>query len=154
MGSEMCIRDSTVTNGDCTVSVVGKRAWTLMELQAHQAAEESTNGKSNEMESKEMSTTQTKESDDQLKDKATRCRYYISVEQHCLEKLTIAAAGENTTQTTGVTEYMGTARDDEQRLWLLLASAGGENGWRDDTPVVFSLDRLMEQDNKLSLIHI
>ena len=30
--------------------------------------------------------------------------------------LTIAAAGENTTPTTGVTEYMGTARDDEQQV--------------------------------------
>lgn len=75
------------------ISVVGKRAWSEAEILRRNVY---------------LAT-------EQLKETAERCRYYWSVERHCLEKINSGGGASH----PGLPVYLGTATDNQQRTWML-----------------------------------
>jgi Protein kinase domain len=95
--------------------VVGKRAWTESELL-------------------EQYTDLSRE---KLKDKATRCRYYWSVEKHCFEKMERVA---------GLPTYRGVVTDSENRNWMLFDVLEMATQEEARSEIALSLQDLMERD--------
>ena len=91
------------------VVLIGKRPWTLEELQEtyqQQFADNVVNQDERQF----------------LKEKAVRCQYYYQVEQHCVSKLSMAhdnSAEEGDDVNHWIPPYVGTGRDDQDREWLL-----------------------------------
>jgi serine/threonine protein kinase len=109
-----------------TMTVIGKRPWTMQELQ--------------EQYQYNADNVVSKDSLDNVKDKALRCQYYFNVEKHCFAKMM-----KDDVVSFGIPQYRGTGVDTEQREWLLFDPLYSP---KTDGPseIAMSLQELIELD--------
>jgi serine/threonine protein kinase len=124
-GTVHCI--SVEGEGGTTTTLIGKRPWTMPELQ-----EQYQNSADNVVNKDELGN---------VKNKASRCQYYFTVEKHCLTKMM-----QEDAVSFGVPLFRGTAVDSESREWMLFDPLYAPN--RADCPseLAMSLQELIELD--------
>jgi serine/threonine protein kinase len=113
--------------GGNTTTLIGKRPWTIFELQ-----EQYQNSADNVVSKDEL---------DNVKDKASRCQYYFTVEKHCLTKMMKEGA-----VSFGLPQYRGTGVDSELREWMLFDPLYAPNHTDGSFELATSLQELIELD--------
>eukprot|EP00566_Odontella_aurita_P020926 CAMPEP_0113566006 /NCGR_PEP_ID=MMETSP0015_2-20120614/22488_1 /TAXON_ID=2838 /ORGANISM="Odontella" /LENGTH=359 /DNA_ID=CAMNT_0000468257 /DNA_START=35 /DNA_END=1110 /DNA_ORIENTATION=+ /assembly_acc=CAM_ASM_000160 len=112
---------------------IGKRPWTYDELrekaseaakEAEEKAKKADGEDGDEEDDKKMSSSSGEgkwmESDASIKERAERCKYYVDVERHCLNKLNdLDDEMTKTAREECITDLIGTHMDDEGREWLV-----------------------------------
>ena len=125
-GSYGTVHYISVDEDGAAVQLIGKRPWTVQELQ--------------EKYQSIADNVVSKDESDNIKDKAMRCQYYFTVEKHCFTKMI-----QEDAISFGIPQYRGIGVDSERREWMLFDPIYAPNAVG-PTEIATSLQELIELD--------